>query len=137
MIEAYKWFAVAATSGDPESVKRRDIVGAALSESDLAKAQAAAAAFQPLPLIAEANDITMPEGGWGDDATSMQNQSENDRVALVQKLLAEKGFDPGPTDGLLGRQTVQAITAFQQKAGLPTTGQIDAGLVAALKEQST
>jgi localization factor PodJL len=137
MIEAYKWFAIAAGSGDPESLKRRDIIGASLSESDLAKGQAAAAAFQPLPLVAEANDVTMPEGGWGDDLTSMKGQSENDLVALVQKLLAEKGFDPGPTDGLLGRQTMQAITAFQQKAGLPKTGVIDTGLVAALKEQPT
>jgi localization factor PodJL len=137
MIEAYKWFAVAATSGDAESLKRRDIIGAALSESDLAKAQAAAAAFQPLPLISEANDVPMPEGGWGDTATSLQQQSENELVALVQKLLAEKGFDPGPADGLLGHQTMQAITAFQEKAGLPATGLIDNGLVAALEEQST
>jgi peptidoglycan hydrolase-like protein with peptidoglycan-binding domain len=60
--------------------------------------------------------------------------SENDRVALVQKLLAERGFNPGPADGLLGAQTIQAITAFQEDAGLPKTGQIDNGLVTALQE---
>ena len=31
MVEAYKWFAVAASSGDEESAKRRDIIGAALA----------------------------------------------------------------------------------------------------------
>ena len=137
MLEAYKWFAVAANSGDQESVKRRDIIAAALSPEDLAKAQAAATSFQPLPLIAEANDVMMPEGGWGEDTTSLDLQSEKSVVSLVQTLLAERGFDPGPADGMLGRQTIQAITAFQEQAGLPTTGQIDKGLVAALQDQST
>jgi localization factor PodJL len=137
LIEAYKWFAVAASSGDAESLKRRDIIAAALSPDDLAKAQAAAAAFQPLPLIAEANDVMMPDGGWGEDTTSVQLDSEKDVVTLVQMLLAEQGYDPGPADGLLGEQTIQAIAKFQEQAGLPPTGQIDNGLVTALKEQST
>jgi len=158
LIEAYKWFSIAATSGDEESAKRRDIIGAALSESDLAKAQAAAASFEPVPLISKANEVLMPEGGWSDkqDSTSVEVQpvaedalagaaedaeigstlSENDLVALVQKLLADKGFDPGPADGLLGRQTMQAILKFQDQAGLPKTGQIDSGLVEALKAAS-
>lgn len=147
LIEAYKWFSVAATSGDAESAKRRDIIAAALSERDLPKAQAAAAAFEPLPLVSEANEVLMPEGGWNDaqDSTSVEAPlaagdaqvgsvlSENDLVALVQKLLADQGFDPGPTDGLLGRQTMQAILKFQDHAGLPKTGQIDPGLVEALR----
>ena len=137
MIEAYKWFAVAADSGDSESVKRRDIIAAALSPEDLAKAEAAAAAFQPAPLITEANDVTMPEGGWGEDTSSVAVPSEADLVALVQKLLAEQGYDPGPPDGRLGRKTREAITSFQAKTGLPATGQIDAGLVAALKEEES
>jgi localization factor PodJL len=137
LVEAYKWFAIAAGSGDPESSKRRDIIGAALSQLDLEKAKADAAAFQPQPLISEANDVMMPAGGWGEDSTSVELQSENDRIALVQKLLAEKGFNPGKPDGLLGAQTIQAITAFQQKSGLPKTGQIDADLMAALQNRST
>jgi localization factor PodJL len=137
MLEAYKWFAIAAGSGDAESVKRRDIVAAALAEADLAKAQAAAKAFQPLPLDPQANDVAMPEGGWGQEVTSVELESENDLVALVQTLLAEKGFDPGPADGLLGEQTIEAIGAFQEQAGLPRTGQIDESLVAALQGQST
>jgi localization factor PodJL len=135
LVEAYKWFAVAASSGDQESLKRRDIIAAALSKSDLAEAEAAAASFQPAPLVAEANEVVMPEGGWGDDATGLQVQADNELVALVQRLLAEQGYDPGPADGLLGRQTIEAITEFQQSAGMPATGQIDNGLVAALREQ--
>jgi localization factor PodJL len=156
MIEAYKWFAIAAASGDAESQKRRDIIAGTLNEADLAKAQAEAAAFEPLPIIAEANEVLMPEGGWGENATSVDVESENeliaetgsisqteataedravtenDLVAMVQELLAEKGYDPGPADGLLGRNTIQAITRFQEETGLPKTGQIDPKLLAAL-----
>jgi localization factor PodJL len=104
--------------------------------------QAAAAAFEPIPLVAEANEILLPDAGWGDDSSSLEvnsgsDVSDNDLVALVQKLLAEQGFDPGPADGLLGRQTIEAITEFQEGVGLPATGQIDTGLVAALQERST
>lgn len=142
LIEAYKWFDIAARSGDEESEKRRDIIAAALSSSDLAKAEAASADFEPVPLIAEMNEVMTPNGGWGEDATSVgvergTDVSENDLVALVQKLLAEKGYDPGPPDGLLGRQTIEAISAYQRKLGLPVTGQIDDGLVTALRRQAT
>jgi localization factor PodJL len=150
LIEAYKWFSVAATSGDEEAARRRDIIAAALPEGDLAKAQAAAGAFEPVPLVSEANEVIMPEGGWSDtqDSTSVEAQpsaaedqvgsvlSENDLVALVQKLLSDNGFDPGPADGLFGEQTMRAILDFQKQAGLPRTGQIDPGLVEALKGAS-
>ncbi len=139
LVEAYKWFAVAATSGDEESGKRRDIIGQALSEQDRAKAEAAAATFQPLPLVSDANEVLMPDNGWqsDDSQTSVEVKSDNDIVALVQKLLAENGYDPGPPDGLLGQKTMDAISQFQGKAGLPKTGQIDTELVAALQKRST
>jgi localization factor PodJL len=139
LIAAYKWFGIAASSGDAESAKRRDIIGEALSEGDRAEAEAAVATFQPVPLVSEANEVLMPEGGWteGENQTSVEISSDSELVALVQKLLAENGFDPGPADGLLGRQTIEAISEFQSQAGLPKTGQIDGGLVAALQASST
>jgi localization factor PodJL len=137
LVEAYKWFAVAASSGDEESAKRRDIIGQALPEADRTKAEQMAAAFQPLPLVSEANEVQMPDWRAGDDATSVEVKSDNEIVALVQKLLAENGYDPGPPDGLLGEKTIEAISEFQGKAGLPRTGQIDTELVAALQNRST
>jgi localization factor PodJL len=137
MVEAYKWFAVAASSGDAEALKRRDVIGDALSEADLAKAKAAAAAFEPLPLISEANDVMLPEGGWREDTTSLDGDSAGDMVALVQTLLAQRGYDPGPADGLLGWKTIEAISLFQEQAGLPRTGEVDSSLVAALQDRPT
>jgi localization factor PodJL len=138
LVEAYKWFAVAATSGDEESAKRRDIIAQALSPEELAKAKSAAAAFQPLPLVAGANEVLMPDSGWvGEDSSNVEVKSDNELVQLVQKLLAEKGYDPGPADGLLGQKTIDAISQFQGETGLPKTGSIDTDLVAALQNRST
>jgi localization factor PodJL len=79
----------------------------------------------------------MPDGGWGEDTSLQHLYSETDTVALVQKLLAEKGYDPGPPDGKLGARTVQAISAFREEAGLPASGEIDPSLVAKLQERQT
>jgi localization factor PodJL len=137
LVEAYKWFAIAASSGDEESTKRRDIIGQALPEADRTKAEGMAATFQPLPLVSEANEVQMPDWRSENEATSVEVNSENELVALVQKLLAENGYDPGPPDGLLGEKTIEAISDFQGNAGLPRTGQIDTELVAALQNRST
>ena len=45
-----------------------------------------------------------------------------DIVADLQRALDREGFDPGPPDGLLGRGTMTAIEAFQQREGLDRGG---------------
>lgn len=44
----------------------------------------------------------------------------------IQKLLKEKGFDPGPIDGMAGSKTLSALTAYQKEHGLPSTNGINA-----------
>lgn len=39
-------------------------------------------------------------------------------VKAVQEALRRHGFDPGPADGIYGRRTAKAVTAFQARAGL-------------------
>jgi len=43
-------------------------------------------------------------------------------VRLVQSLLARIGYNPGPTDGVFGQQTRQAVIAFQRNNGLTPDG---------------
>lgn len=43
-------------------------------------------------------------------------------IAELQKRLAEKGFDPGPIDGVIGPLTRRAISRFQERNGFPQTG---------------
>lgn len=40
----------------------------------------------------------------------------------IQSALKKAGFDPGPVDGVIGRQTLVAVDQFQRKNGLPTGG---------------
>ena len=50
----------------------------------------------------------------------------------VQKALHARGYNPGPTDGVLGESTKVAIAAFKRDAGLPKFGWISENLVVAL-----
>jgi hypothetical protein len=46
-------------------------------------------------------------------------------VADVQGVLKEQGYYKGEVDGLVGPQTREALTAYQEAAGLPATASID------------
>jgi len=54
-------------------------------------------------------------------------------AADVQAALARRGYYRGMIDGVIGPQSRHAIEAFQADQGLPVTGQIDAGLLRALR----
>ena len=43
----------------------------------------------------------------------------------IQEALVEKGFDPGPIDGMWGSKTKAALMKFQESAGLTASGEID------------
>ena len=47
-------------------------------------------------------------------------------IKKVQETLRDKGFDPGPIDGVMGSQTRKAIRQYQKSENLPVTGHIDA-----------
>jgi localization factor PodJL len=136
LIEAYKWFAIAADHGDTEAAKRRDAIAGTMTTADLAKGKAAASGFEPLPADPVANEVAA--NNWGPPTTaSLRLTPTVDITAHVQQLLAAKGFDPGPADGRPGQKTRDAISGFQKQAGLPVTGEIDPGLVQALEGGST
>ena len=50
----------------------------------------------------------------------------------VQSELARRGYYHGPTDGVIGSDSSEAIRAFQAAQGLPVTGRIDPRLLQAL-----
>lgn len=51
--------------------------------------------------------------------------SADSMTSLVQESLIEKGFDPGPVDGVWGARTKSALMQFQESAGLTVSGEID------------
>ena len=58
-------------------------------------------------------------------AEAVQTQSM-DLVKSAQQALTEKGFDPGPADGLWGPKTKKAVMGFQEKEGIAASGELDA-----------
>ena len=53
-------------------------------------------------------------------------------VMKLQRELGQLNYYEGPVDGIMGPQTVQAITYLQRDAHLPQTGQMNAATQAAL-----
>lgn len=53
-------------------------------------------------------------------------------VALVQQTLRAEGYDPGPVNGRLGPQTVEAVKQAQKDRELEATGRLDRRTIAAL-----
>ena len=56
----------------------------------------------------------------------------NARVAALQIGLRAHGFDPGPIDGVRGRQTSRALLRFQRAKGIKPTGLVGRGTRRAL-----
>ncbi len=69
--------------------------------------------------------------------TSKPASSVNDdKVANLQNLLADRGFYNGPTTGFLGSRTKEAIIAAQKAYGLTADGVAGARTIAALESGS-
>lgn len=49
---------------------------------------------------------------------------KGDVVKIVQQALKDKGFDPGPIDGVFGKQTLAAVQALQKSKGSAGSGVI-------------
>lgn len=54
----------------------------------------------------------------------------------VQQALKDKGFDPGPVDGVIGAGTRRALRAWQKASGLPADGYASADTLARLTAPS-
>lgn len=60
--------------------------------------------------------------------------AQGNAVANMQKHLRAAGFDPQRVSGTFDERTAGALKAFQQKSGLPVTGELDARSWKALKK---
>ncbi len=52
-------------------------------------------------------------------------------------MLASRGYDPGPADGLFGPRTARAISRYQQDSGIPVDGLATPALLRHLQGQPT
>jgi lipid-binding SYLF domain-containing protein/osmotically-inducible protein OsmY len=54
-----------------------------------------------------------------------QRATSSDDVKQSQEALRDKGYDPGPIDGVLGPRTRAALRSYQQAENLAVTGRLD------------
>jgi hypothetical protein len=80
----------------------------------------------PIPPGAKSGTLTIGEEPDAEEHKLMLGHMDPiDEVSGVQARLNNLGFDCGQADGKMSPQTVAAIKAFQAKAGLSATGEID------------
>ena len=60
---------------------------------------------------------------------SLEPDSRGEDVLALQQYLKDAGYLKGTADGIYGKGTRQAVSAFQKANGLPQTGIADAGTV--------
>jgi formate hydrogenlyase subunit 3/multisubunit Na+/H+ antiporter MnhD subunit len=58
-------------------------------------------------------------------------------VTAVQQTLQQRGYNPGPADGLMGPRTASAIGRFQRERGLEDTGRISFALLDQLQASAS
>lgn len=58
--------------------------------------------------------------------------ASTDGVMATQQALKDKGFDPGPIDGVMGLRTVSALKDYQKSENLTITGRLDRDTAAKL-----
>lgn len=63
--------------------------------------------------------------GRGEQAGQEQMALPKEEVKKIQEALKERGFDPGPVDGIMGPNTAKALRDFQTSKGLKASGRID------------
>lgn len=133
---SYKWFAVAAKSGDSDAGLKRDEVAKALETQDknlLTQAQMAVQTWQPKTPDPASNDIATK---WSKDATGIVADANRPAAAPskgqiqgLQMFLAQRGLFSGDVNGQMSPKLKDAIKAFQKQTGQPVTGEIDAKIL--------
>lgn len=56
----------------------------------------------------------------------------NDRLRQIQMALKDRGYEPGPIDGVIGRETIAAVNKFQQDKSLPVDRYLNIATLKAL-----
>ena len=111
--EAYKWYLIAARSGDDESRQSAERIRVALSADAQAVARRAAS-------------------GYRSAADTASSNAASPAVVIAQRALSRLGYYQGPRDGSASPALNMAVAAYQREQGLPATGALDDATVSKL-----
>lgn len=131
--DSYKWFGIAALSGDKDAAKARDDIARSLDAEAMTRLADIVNNFKPEPIDLGANFA--PIGTWSTAFDPGETISTHDIVASVQKALGRLGYDIGTADGIAGTKTIAAIKAFEKATGMSQIGLVNPRLLAVLGSQ--
>jgi localization factor PodJL len=94
VVAAFQWLTIAANAGHAEAARAREALAGRMIRQEIEPAERAAKRWRP--------------------ATTRRDPDEP-LVRFVQFALQQLGYKPGPTDGVLGRQTRTAVAAFGRR----------------------
>lgn len=139
--QAYYWFGLAAAQGDEPAAESRARIAESVRPEERAEQDERIAAFQPepqwpddRPAAAAAVPALPPAPAETSPVGSEAELTRRDLIGELQRLLIDRGYDPGPADGLPGERTRDAIRQFQSDRGLPISGQISAEALTQLRD---
>ena len=141
LVEAYKWFALAAAQNDALAAQKRDELAAIMTDEQVELAKGAVILWKQREINAETNIVDMPDA-WkvsGDSVAAIGEQQPDTgemkrAITNIQAILNNAGYDAGPVDGVMGAKTRDAIMAFQKDNGMAPNGAVDRALVEKLLE---
>ena len=136
LAQSYKWFAIAAKSGDTDAAAKRDEVATAMDKADLDAMRTEVAQWKAKSLDVSANKVDVPKEWKSTGKQASALDSTKRLIQSAQASLSERGFDVGTPDGVMGPRTARAIREFQAAADLPVTGKVDKALMKALNLNS-
>ena len=132
LVEAYKWFTLAAKAGDGDAEKKREVVTEYMRPDQLEVAKSKIEDWRPAERIVAANAYN-PKPDWAAGVASAPIGENPESIRKAQALLGKLGYDAGPADGIMGAKTKRAIAEFQQRVGLGINGEISRELIAELE----
>ncbi len=130
---SFKWFAIAAAAGDEDAAKARDDIARSLDAQIVARLNQEVQAWAPNAMNIRANFA--PIGTWSTEFDPGPEIEAREVIMRVQAALNGIGFDTGVPDGLIGPKTTEAITGFENQAGMIPSGKVNPRLLAVLGSQ--
>ena len=111
------------------------VIGAVTGLSVLEAAAMGAAGGALTGVLTDKEDLDLGEPVW--KSGKNDNAGNRSTVAEIQKGLQELGYNPGPVDGIPGKQTQDAIRQYQQDNNLLVDGMATRALLDHIKAQKS
>ncbi len=136
--QAYKWFALAAKQGDRDAATRLQRIEDRLAPQALIQAKLEVENWTVKATDKTANVVTPPSDNWKELASNVTSTTfaKREMIAEAQALLNKLGYSAGPSDGLIGAKTRDAIRHFQKANDLTPTGAVTGVLIETLRKKT-